>query len=110
MVGLPHITTFVNGHMTLRLRAPHPIGYYAVNVGSIRHCHGDKTFLICHVIPKDHMFKRLCDFMSRIFSPPCHVSHQRPCGKRDIMYLICHVTLCGHVFRGLCDYICGSPL
>ena len=43
-------------HLTLDL--------HAANYGGIRHCgSGDKIFCICHLSSKNHVFKRLCDFM-----------------------------------------------
>ena len=46
------------GRETLRL------GRHAANFGGFKHCDsGDKTYLICHLIYKDHAFKGLCDFM-----------------------------------------------
>ena len=40
------------------------LGHHAANFGGSRHCsRGDKTFSICHMISKDHMFKRLSDFV-----------------------------------------------
>ena len=45
-------------------REPLTLGHHAANIGGFRHCNsGDKAFLICHVILKDHVSKRLHDFM-----------------------------------------------
>ena len=42
---------------------PLTLGYHAAKFGGFRHCgSGYKTFLICHVISKGHIFKGLCDF------------------------------------------------
>ena len=38
--------------------------HYAANFGGFSQCgSGNKTFLICHVISKDRVFRGLCDFM-----------------------------------------------
>ena len=38
--------------------------HHAANFGGFTHCgSGDKTFLICHVITKDHVCTGLCGFM-----------------------------------------------
>ena len=43
---LPHITTCLNGHVTLGFGTP-PLGHQAANFGGFRHCsREDKTFLI----------------------------------------------------------------
>ena len=56
---LPHITTWLNGHVTLCLGRV-TIGHQAANFSGFRHCgNWNKTFLICHVISKEHVFKRV---------------------------------------------------
>ena len=43
------------------------LGHNATNFGDFRHCgSGDKVFLICLVILKDHVFKGLCDLMGGV--------------------------------------------
>ena len=43
---------------------PLTLATHAANFGGFRHCgSGDKIFLICHVISKDHLFKGLRDIM-----------------------------------------------
>ena len=60
---LPHKTTCLNGHVTLCL-GPVTIGHQDANFSGFRHCGSwNKTFLICYVISKEHVFKGLCDFM-----------------------------------------------
>ena len=53
------------------------LGHHAANFGDFRHCGSvDKTFLICHVISKDHVFKRLRVLWVEVpYSKPlpCHV-------------------------------------
>ena len=39
------------------------LGHHVVSYGGSKHCDwGDKSFSICHVISKDHVFKGLSDF------------------------------------------------
>ena len=73
--------------------------------GGFRHCcNGVKTFLICHVIHKDHMIKWSCNFITR--SPL-----QKVITLPDLVaFLMFHVISCDHVFEGLCDVIGGSFL
>ena len=101
------------------------LDHHAANFGGFRDfTNGGKTFLICHVISKDHVFKGLCNFMDRSTphrkSPPCHeelliVTHQlakingqRTCCFRDILYLMCHVTLQDHVIKEFYDFMEGT--
>ena len=86
-----------------------------VRFGVYRHCNsGDMIFLIYCVTSRDHVFKGLCDFISRNFSkkdPPCHqFGGHRRCGRQDITYLIFHVTLQDHVIKGPCDFMEGSSV
>ena len=47
---------------------PVTLGHHAANFGVFRHCvRGDKTFSICHVISKDHVFKGLSEFIGESF-------------------------------------------
>ena len=65
---LPHITTSLNGHVTLWLGTS-PLGHHVTNFGGFRHCvRGNKMISICHVISRDHVFKGLSDFIGE--SPP----------------------------------------
>ena len=53
------------------------LGHHAANFGDFRPCgRGNKTFSICHVISRDHIFKGLGEFIGETphsNSPPCHV-------------------------------------
>ena len=50
--------------MTFHGWEPLTVGYHAANFGSFNNCgRGDKPFLICQGISKDHLFKALCGFM-----------------------------------------------
>ena len=66
--------------MGIYAREPFTVRHHASNFGGFRHCgSGNKTFLICEVIPKDHTYKELCDsmvgsdFMGDSKSPLCYV-------------------------------------
>ena len=40
------------------------LGHQTADFDGFQYCgSGDKAFLICHVISKNHVFKGLCDFM-----------------------------------------------
>ena len=77
-----HVTSpndFLNDHVALCLRALNTV-HHTANFCGFKHFRS----LICHLISKDHVFKRLCDFMG---GTP-QVSHQsvnfnchRPCGR-----------------------------
>ena len=42
------------------------VGHHDAKFGGFRYCgRGDKMFLICYMISKDHVFKGLPDFVGR---------------------------------------------
>ena len=45
--------------------APFTLGHHTTNFGGFRYFgSGNKMFLICHVIAKDHVFKGLCNYQT----------------------------------------------
>ena len=80
------------------------LGHYTATFSDFMHCGSrDKTFLICHVISKDHVLRGLCDFMCDF-----KFSDHKPCGSRAITYLICHMSLQDHLIKGSKDIMKGN--
>ena len=69
----------------------------------------EKTFLICYMTLRDHLFNELFNFMGESHLP-CFVDIFNFIFVLWTSYLICHITSQDREIKGSCDFIGGSFL